>query len=317
MMRRAPLACLFLFGVVFTASAQQDARIRLAPRAESSKEKEERWYAKPITTRIGEIVELDGRQLAVILSGEANPTRFPAERVLSIETREIPDDQRAALQAFRDGDYTTALKGLVASISNKEPSERPPVWRQQWLSMMAAQAAWRSGRGAIAFELIEQLDRRPMPPMIWALLPIDWKGTTNSQPLLDAAAKRAGSESLAVKLVAASWLLGSTKYRGAAESAINRLAKLKAPTISPLAKQLGWRSRTPVELRSQWPDWLATIDALPMSLQAGPRIAIESALRSAGLADAAREQKLVLETATPVWHPDLPDSNGNQAFPLR
>ena len=237
--------------------------------------------------------------------------------MLSIETGEIPEDQRAALQAFRDGDYTTALKGLVGSISNKEPSQRPPVWRQQWLSMMAAQAAWRSGRGAIAFELIEQLDRRPMPPMIWALLPIDWKGTTKSQPLLDAAAKRAGSESLAVKLVAASWLLGSTKYRGAAESAINRLAKLKAPTISPLAEQLRWRSRTPVELRSQWPDWLTTIDVLPMSLQAGPRIAIESALRSAGLADAAREQKLVLETATPVWHPDLPDSNRNQAFPLR
>ncbi|MEO1528114.1 MAG: hypothetical protein AAFX06_22000 [Planctomycetota bacterium] len=303
MISRTCMMLLLLAGGLSSVQAQGTSqRIRLAPRPDSNRE---RWYPQPITTRIGEVVAFDNAQLAVILNGEAAPTRFPAERVLDIHSDEVPQDQREALDAFEKGDYTEAMKGFIASISNKDATERPPVWRQQWISMMAAQAAWRSGRGEIALELIEQLDKRPLPPLVWALLPIDWVGTVKTQPIFEAAAKRARSESLAVKLVAASWLLGSTKYRGAAESAIVRLVNLKAPTISPLAAQLRWRTKTPVELRDEWPQWQSQIEALPMPLRSGPMLSLAVTTRTAGLADVARRQALILETAAPSWHPDL------------
>ena len=37
--------------------------------------------------------------------------------------------------------------------------ERPPVWRQQWITMLASVAAWKSGRSKICLELVSQLDR--------------------------------------------------------------------------------------------------------------------------------------------------------------
>lgn len=292
-------------------------RIRLAPRVESDALDEQRWYPKPVTTRLGEVVAFDQRQLAIILVGEVEPTRFPADRVLSIEWSETPQEQTDALKLFDDGEYAEALKGLVGAISKKDSAQRPPVWRQQRLSMLAAQAAWRSGRGDIALELVEQLDRRPLPTLVLGLLPINWIGSVSSQSIENAAAERAKSDSLAVKLVAASWLIRSPKYGEAAESAINRLANLNAPIISQLAQQLYWRTKTPVELRSEWQRWETEIDALPMPIQSGPRLALESALRSAGIQDAARGQRLILETAAPVWHPDLPSKSPTEPFMSR
>ncbi|MEL6110360.1 MAG: hypothetical protein AAFU85_30495, partial [Planctomycetota bacterium] len=252
-----------------------------------------------------------------ILVGDVEPTRFPGERVLGIEWAERPAPQADALKLFDEGQYADALTSLIGVITDKDATPRPPVWQQQRLSMLAAQAAWRGGRGEVSLELVEQLDRRPLPTLVWGLLPINWIGSVSSQSIQNVAAERAKSDSLAVKLVAASWLIRSPRYGEAAESAINRLAKLDAPVISELAQQLRWRIITPVELRSEWQRWESEIDALPMPIQSGPRLALESALRSAGIKDAARRQELILETAAPVWHPDLPAKDSQEPFLTR
>lgn len=296
-------------------------QVRLTPplrRSSGDRNESMRWYSDALTTLAGTIQRFDANQLSIIVSGDAVPARYAAERVLEIKLTNVPDDQRTAFKAFTDGRFTEAVKGFVGSVSKTVSSERPPVWRQQWLSMMAAQAAFRSGRGEIALEIVQQLDGRPFPPMTLGILPIDWTGhygrdqTSDNravqESLVAVAAKRASSESLAVKLVAASWLLGSSKYRGAASAAIDRIAnQSQRPWIAALAAQLQWRSKLPPAIKSNWRDWEKEIQAMPMTLQPGPLVSLAHHVERVGLEDATRKLKLALEFAAPTWHPDLPN----------
>lgn len=297
-------------GIRRAASAQSvPHRVRLAPRLEDTSKSESRWYPSPLKTLVGTVQQFDGDQIAVLVDGESVPTRFASQRVMQVELTTTPDDQQQALALLRQKQYRAALPALVQSISEHDASTRPPVWRQQWLSMLAAQAAMRSGRGEIALELVGQLDSRPLPAMVLAMLPIDWTGDSDDQSLLDFAVKRASSDSLAVKLVAASWLLRSPKYRAAAESALQRLsAQTERKWIAAFARQQLWRTKTPPEMESRLKQWEDEINAMPMVLRTGPMVSVLNLTRQAGLKDAERKWALTLELAAPTWHPDLPAS---------
>ena len=283
-------------------------QIRLAPREVSKKQETGRWYPRPLTTVSGTVQRFDSEQLSVLLTGQSTPTRFAARRVLEIRHANLPSDQTAAIESFRKENYSEALSALIRSISDHDAQSRPPVWRQQWLSMLAAQAATKSARAEIAIELVEQLDARPMPPSVVALLPIDWTGKVGGNPvMIEAAAKRASSQSMAVKLVVASWLLRSTKYQSPAQAALVRLAaQEERPLIAALAAQVLWRTKTPPELRDEIDAWDAEIAKLPMVLQTGPRVSRWHQVRQAGMQAETKRAELALELAPPTWHPDLP-----------
>ena len=68
--------------------------------------------------------------------------------------------EASALETFAEGDYSASLLKLPDILAAK-----PPVWRQQWITMIAAVAAWKSGRSELSLELVSQLDRRPLPPI--------------------------------------------------------------------------------------------------------------------------------------------------------
>lgn len=303
-----------------TVLAQGTAdQVRLTPPLKVASDEQSvsnNWYPDALTTLAGTVQTFDSKQLSIVISGStaggsAVPQRYAAERVLEIKLGSVPDDQKAAIDAFNKGRFTDAVKGFVASVSKTVASERPPVWRQQWLSMMAAQAAYRSGRGEIALEIVQQLDARPLPPMTLGILPIDWTGRTITNQvaqtsLIAVAVKRAASDSMAVKLVAASWLLHSPKYRDAASAALDRIAsQTERKWIASLAGQLRWRTKLPPEIQSKWRDWEKEIQLMPMALQTGPLFSLTHHVETAGLEDATRKLKLALEFAAPAWHPDL------------
>ncbi|MCA9219602.1 MAG: hypothetical protein KDA71_04705, partial [Planctomycetales bacterium] len=233
------------------ASAQRSPHtVHLAPSVQAKSSPDQQWYPRSLSTQIGTIETFDADQLSIQLEGQSVPTRFASQRVLEITLAQVPADQQAAITSFNQGDYGTALPALIRCISEHDASSRPPVWRQQWLSMLAAQAAMRSGRGDICLELVRQLDARPLPAMMLGLLPIDWTGEFGANDaFIEIAVRHASSESLAVKLVAASWLLRSPKYQSAAESALKRLSALTdRKWIAMLAAQLIWRTKTPPEI---------------------------------------------------------------------
>jgi len=278
--------------------------VRLAPLSTTVSADATRWHSRPLVTLTGTIVRFDAEQIQVLGNDQTVPTGYAADRVVDIAFTQIPGDQREAIAQFQQQNFAAALPALIRCVSDRETDSRPPVWRQQWLSMLAAQAAMRSNRGEIAIELVKQLDARPMPLMVLALLPIDWTGSVG-EPLREAAVQAAASDSPAVKLVAASWLLRSREYRASADAALGRLANQRdRPELAGLAEMLRWRAKPPPEIQAGIMDWETEIQSLPMVMRTGPMICLLDVARQVGLQEVARKWELVLKHAVPTWHPD-------------
>ena len=256
------------------------------------------WYPKPVTKVLGKVVTLDNKQLAVLIVGDEVPSRMAAYRVLWIEPGKRSQTESNALQLFADRDYASALRPLLDSLE-----DRPPVWRQQWLSMLAAYAARQSDRGEIALELVGQLDARPLPPYVLAWLPVEWRNSRQSAASIEAAKTKLNSQSAAVRLVAASWLIGSS-HRDAAETTLKRLSNDgKRPFIAQLAEAVLWRAATPPQIAAQSATLQERLDSLPMVLQTGPMITLFEKFQAAGLEQEAKNLQLSLELIRPIPFP--------------
>ncbi len=207
--------------------------------------------------------------------------------------------QAEAIALFNEKRDAECLSKLPAVLK-----EKPPVWRQQFLTMMAANAARETDRGKIALELVSQLDRRSLPPLVIAWLPIAW---TNDRSAVNAAAatERLSDNSIACRLVAASWLLSSPSRADAIEVIDAIVNQSQRPVLAAVARSLRVRSMSPPEIKSSLGALVADARKIPMVLQVGPTIALVDKLTTAGLAGEARPLRWSLDL-TPIHpHPAL------------
>ncbi len=246
----------------------------------------------------GKVLSLDNKQLSILVSGDEVPSRMAAYRVIWIKPGSVSDKESAALKLFADEKYADALRPLIDSLG-----ERPPVWRQQWISMLAAFAARRSDRGEIALELVSQLDARPLAPAVLAWLPVAWASGRQPAASLQSARKRLHDDSPAVRLVAASWLLSSPD-RNEASAVLKRLsADTTRPSLARLAEAVLWRTATPPQVTDHADDWQLKLDDLPIVLQTGPMITLAEKFESAGLDREAKHLRLALQTTPAIPYP--------------
>lgn len=284
-----------------TNSAGADAadsldRIWIEPPPRVSSESD--WYPRSIAVRLGEIKQFDAESLRIVFAGDEAETLIAADRVVWIERAGSSQQERAAVAMFREGNYAESLRPLLDVLA-----ERPPVWRQQSLSMMAAYAAWRSSRERIALEVVDQLDERPLPPLTLAWLPIDWSGERSSAAARDLAVARLDDASPAVRLVSASWLL-SGATRGQAIAVLQSLSTAaERPQIARLAACLQWRVAAPPEVKASSEKWRTQLDEMPLALQVGPTLTLIDKWRAAGNAEAARQLEMSLQLTPPIPHP--------------
>ena len=277
--------------VAIPLSAQQPDRIWLEPMRPTSTESD--WYPRAIQTRSGKLIDLDAKQIRFVVEGDEAETIMASSRVLWIEPGNAGNLQVEAIDLFIGRKYSDSLSKLPAMLK-----QRPPVWRQQWLTMLAATAAHRSGRGKIALELVGQLDRRPLPAITLARLPIQWdSGVVNSADI-EVAKSRINDESPAVQLVAASWLLSSPD-RPQAITTLKNLQSNSRKEISLLATVVSWRTATPPDVVSSHKSWREKIDRLPMVMQDGPIEMLIGKMQSAGLREQA-EPLLWSQELTPI-----------------
>lgn len=262
-------------------------RVWVEPQRPTSTESD--WYPRAIQTLSGKVIDLDARQLRFVVSGDEAATIIAADRVIWVEPAEIDALEAEMIQLFVDQRYAESLSKLPNVLQ-----QRPPVWRQQWLTMLAATAAWKSGRSEIALELTAQLDRRPLPALALAWLPIAWTGGRPSADAVTAAKNRLSDPSPAVQLAAASWLLSSPD-RAQAIAVLNGLKGSQRTRIAALAEALLWRTAAPPQVIESARDWQEQLDALPMALQTGPTRTLIDKLRTAGQADAAERLQWSLE----------------------
>lgn len=263
-------------------------RIWLAPSRPAKSDST--WNAQPIKQIGGKITQLDNKQLRVIVAGDEAETLAAAHRVIWIESAGVSNTEATALKLFAEGEYAKSLRPLLDAIG-----EKPPVWRQQWLSIMASVAAWRGSQGRISLELVAQLDARPLAPLIVAWLPVDWDGSTKPVGSIAAAKERLTDKSAAVRLVAASWLV-SSPHRDQAVAMLDQLAlDNQRPVVARLAEIVRWRTATPPQIQQQVDAWQSKVDALPIVLQTGPMRTLAERFTTAGLKRQADKLRLTLE----------------------
>ena len=213
-------------------------QIWLAPPKPNSKTSD--WYPQPVQTHQVDVIEFDAKQLTYAVMQSDDRVTVAADRVLWIEPAEVTSDQKAMIRLFETGEFGKSLSYLPEVLKT-----HPPVWRQQWLSMMASDSAYRSGRVKIALDLLDQLDRRPLPPMVIAWLPVQWNGGAATASVQEEAGNRINDQSPLVQLVAASWILSSPN-RSVAISTLQRLTRNRdRPSVARLAQVLLWTTKPP------------------------------------------------------------------------
>lgn len=271
-------------------------QIWLQPRVSNAAENES-WYPGPIQSMRGTINQFDATSLEWVDIGEVIETQIASDRVIWISPAGFDQLEGPMVELYRQGKYAESLGQLRQVLG-----QRPAVWRQQWITMLAANAAWRSGRSKIALELVSQLDRRPLPPMVTAWLPIAWKRGGQQQDAAREAEARLEDPSEAVRLVAASWLISGPKREQAA-GVVKQLTSSQRRDISALAEAVLWRTATPPQVLQYAETWEQKLDRMPLVLQRGPTRALADLWQAAGRSEDAKRLNWAIEL-TPI-HPGL------------
>ncbi|MEC8474343.1 MAG: hypothetical protein VXZ38_06835 [Planctomycetota bacterium] len=285
------LAIFFPIIVLFSGALNAGfaSTIWLAP--SPSEPRDTSWYPAEIQKQQGQVVQFDQDAIVIIDPKTSRSRRFASSRVLWIEADDQTDREKKIRSLFEERRDSDVLSGLSDVLN-----ERPPVWRQQWLTMVAAVSAWRTKRGNVALELINQLDQRPLPLMTLAWLPIAWTNQVTVEPLVADALDRLSDSSPMVQLIASSWLLSSV-HRNVASEKIKELITSERKEVAQLASALLWRVATPEQVKKSAGDWRKEIERMPLMLQSGPLVLLKSKLESSGEATAAEHLQWSIDVA--------------------
>ncbi|MGC6441220.1 MAG: hypothetical protein ACON4H_01060 [Rubripirellula sp.] len=234
------------------------------------------WYVKSVEKLRGEVKQFDDNAIIIIEESSSREVRHVSSRVLWIEWDDQSDLDKQLCSAFANGRDQEVLAGLSEVLN-----QRPPVWRQQWLTMLGTVSAWRTHRGRISLELVSQLDKRPLPLMTVAWLPISWTNRVETDVVVRDAVDRIDDPSELVRLAASSWLLTSA-HRELAIETLERLMQSERKEVELLAETLSWRIKSPIEAKQSVKQWKEFVANLPLVLQTGPIILLRDKLESAG-----------------------------------
>lgn len=294
----ARFAWALLISLPIPAFAAEQIWIEPNPRAANQSD----WYPKPIESIVADVVRFNATDLIVVRAGDDTESSIPAERVIWIEPQQRKAAEQKMVALFNDGQYGECLESLPEVLET-----RPPIWRQQAITMMAAVAASRCDRHAVALELVAQLDRRSLPPMVSARLPIQWANRRSAANAVTAANERLNDSSPLVRLVAVSWLLSSPR-RSQAINELTTLQRSERADVQAMVGVLRWRTATPPQVSQSASRWQKTIDQLPMVWQTGPTTTLIDKLESAGLSDLAKPLRWS-QQLTPIQPFPLADRN--------
>ena len=300
-----PLFCLITIACYGQSSDSPVDTIWLEPTRPTKNQSD--WFPEAITKQSGEILGLDQKSLRFRAKGDEAESIIAANRLIWVERRNLSDTESKAIELFQSKQYGDAIKPLIDAVT-----QRPPVWRQQWLSMSAAFASWRSGRGEIALELVSQLDQRPIPYLSLAWLPIQWNRSQHVAAVANTAKQHLVNESPLVRLVAASWLTTGSQRTAAVETLRKLSLDRNRPIVARLADAVLWQSAAPPEVIESRTQWEQRLNEFPLVLQIGPSLSLAQALRNAGEVESAKKLEWSVTLTPPFPYPQF-----DQAIDLR
>jgi len=294
------ITAFMVFVVVIAATAlSADPVDRVWIEPPTLKGSNEPFSPRKIIERTGTVQRFDDSGMVFFVEGETTTVQVSAARVIWVEPGFNDTETIAALKQFRDEDYAASISPLLASVSRGTE-----VWRAQWLSMHLWQAAFQAQRYPAVLELVNQIDARPLPPMILGGLPVQWLGERLPTAAIEAAQKTlADDDSLsATKLVAASWLLGQANDAQAVAVLQSLSFQKERPVLALLATTLLWRKALPPDVRVNHRRWRNQLSNMPLTLIPGPTTLVADRLEAAGAADESLE--LFLSVGMTPTRPD-------------
>ena len=226
----------------------------------------------------GEIVDYTGE--AITIAGPTGqPRRYPAERVVNIETKWV-DAHQAGRDALAKHDFEAAARRL--SEANRAEQR---VWARRLIlaDLMRAYAAL--GKPEQAGEVLLALVQSDPPTPALAEAPLAWF-PDDRVGRAKADAWLAKKDQPVAVLLGASYLL-STSAATDARKALYDLLRQSDPRIVALAEAQLWRSDLPRSDQADVTRWATQAEQLPESLRAGPYYVLGQAYERLGLPDDA------------------------------
>ena len=215
-----------------------------------------------------DIVEFTGQEITIRPRAGSGLKRYPADRVLSVETTKTT--------AHAQAEELYGQHRLEAAESAFETAMRqePRAWMRREILAGLVRCALCRGHRAVAgnrFLLLQQSDSStphfPLIPLAWTTEPSSTEGDAKTHALLWLA-----ETSEVAKLLGASLLLDDSEKGRAAQTALTELTSSGDVRVRTLARSQLWR----VQLRSssvshlEIEHWTRDAERMPKSLRAGP-----------------------------------------------
>lgn len=304
MIRRRLIWLLLVVSAGATVNADGPDRIRYTPERPrpigQARERSDAWIPQPLVTVVGTIQEFDHQWLEISPEDGDEPLRLPSDRLLLVDPGWEDPDAVAGLEAYERAEYQEAIPPFLEAVKR-----RPAAWRQQWLSVRMAVAAFEAGRYPAVLELVAQLDRTDLPAVMIGQLPIQWHSASRDPQLAAAAKTKLAAPEPLARLVAASVLFGRADS-ATAETTLKQLSQdATHPLLARLADALLWRQTPPPDIEKELPRWEQKIEALPIAVRWGPMMVIADRLQAAGDKEHALEWWLAAGLLAPeAEHPE-------------
>lgn len=240
----------------------------------------ERWEARRIIEIRGVVVEWDPKKLGVVRSDGNGVTSFPGDGVIGIEPAWKADEFKAVHALFAQHRY----EDVLTQGQNALKLTNIPRWQQRLLVAEMVQSAVSLKKWAVAGRIFGFLVKDDPPNLLLSAIPLPWsdEAITASTGVAEEATGWIESESPAMRLLGASWLLGGDQ-RSKGVEILQALSKSESEVIAGYAKAQLWRTVPPSEIvEYPLPQWLKLRDSLPLAAQAGPTMLLATRLEQAG-----------------------------------
>ena len=246
----------------------------------------------------GEIVNLTGRDGLTFRLNSGREIKIPLDQIIDFGTVK-ESTQVNAEQAFRHGDYRTAIDGYLEA---RKAEKRDWVKRQQTSVLVQAYVALgEQERACREFYALAESD--PETPYL-AGIPLPWYvDVTQSlgfQQLGEMWLDR--PDYPACQLLSAALLL-TTAHRVRAIEALQSLAKSNNPSVAALATAQLWRVRMIEATSNEAANWEQQLDAMPEELRSGPHYLLGEVFARLDQPDSALTHWLHVVIDTPDMRP--------------
>lgn len=213
--------------------------------------------------RRGTIVDYTGQTLTLKLSS-GRQEQIESSRVLGYETERVPEHENAD-QMLADGRFSDAIVSYRAAIQSEERR-----WMRRVILGQMARCYHNMQQIVQAGETFKLILQSDPATRLFDAVPLTWVSSTPPPGVIERARQWAGNSDLpAVRLMGASWLLGTPDRRDAIDT-LSKLTDSGDPRVATLAEAQLWRDRLVTASIEDSIHWEERAESLDVSLRAGP-----------------------------------------------